>query len=330
MRILMVGHYPPHRGGVARHLKEVVERLRRRHSVDVLTYGTVATDVYSVKVPNVFGLRGISFSFLASKKIVELHEERNYDLIHAHYVGTTSFAGVLAKRKLGIPLVVTAHGSDLEFMSKLPLGRYFVKASLREADAVTAVSHFLAKRAISLGAKSVEVISNGVSTCGDRVSKKYIVFLGKVSKYKGIDEFLELARRFPELEFLIAGEGNLRELPSNVKFLGYVNPDDVLSRALALVLPSKREGFGMVILEANSFSVPALGRKVGGIPELIRDGKNGFLFDSIDEAEKFLRVLLDLKVNAKVGALGKRVASLYSWDDVAIRYERLYRRVLER
>ncbi|HIP74995.1 MAG TPA: glycosyltransferase family 4 protein, partial [Thermococcus paralvinellae] len=132
MKILMVGHYPPHTGGIANHLDNLVRELRKKHEVHVLTYGPITPRefekefVHQVKPPNLFGIRGISFTLLASKKIEELHRKHEFDLIHAHFIGTTSYAGILAKEKVKIPVIVTAHGSDLDFMSKLPLGKYYV------------------------------------------------------------------------------------------------------------------------------------------------------------------------------------------------------------
>ncbi|RLF89469.1 glycosyltransferase family 4 protein [Thermococci archaeon] len=327
MKILMVGHYPPHRGGVARHVKELVECLRTRHEVHVLTYGTVKVreeGVYSIKVPNIFGLRGISFVLLASKVIRRLHEKNNYDVIHAHYVGTTSYSAILSGVR---PVVITAHGSDLEFMSKLPLGRYFVKESLIKADKVITVSHYLAKKALSLGAREVKVIPNWTTLSG-RSERKAIVFLGRIARYKGIYDFIRLAEHFPEEEFLVAGEGPRIKAPGNVKFLGYVRAEEVLSKAKVLVLPSRREGFGLVILEANSFGVPVLGRDIGGIRELIRHGKNGYLFNTLEEAVEFLNRLLEGKEGAKRGAIGKRISTLYSLEKACREVEKVYGEVV--
>ncbi|AEH25504.1 glycosyltransferase family 4 protein [Pyrococcus yayanosii] len=339
MRVLLVGHYPPHRGGVAKHVKALAEHLRERHEVHVLTYGPVKTlepFVHQVRVPGTFGLRGTSFALLASRKIVRLHERFNFDVVHAHYVGTTSFAGVLAKERTGLPLVVTAHGSDLDHMSELPLGNYFVRRSLLEADAVIAVSHYLAKRAISLGAKGIRVIPNGVDTKGNRERGEAVIFIGRLAKYKGVKDFIELARRFPEEEFWVVGHGplmgKLKELaPINVRFLGYMdNVATILERAKALVLPSQREGFGLVILEANSFNVPVLGREVGGIKELIREGKNGLTFKDVDEATEALRKLLEPKDNKKMGVTGQRIARKYSWEAICRKVEKVYEEVAGR
>ena len=342
MRILMVGHYPPHGGGVANHLDSLVRELRKRHEVHILTYGPINPRgfekefVHQVRVPPVYGLRGTSFAFLGSKKIVRLHREFNFDLIHAHFVGTTSFAGVLAKKKTGLPIVLTAHGSDLEHTAKLALGRFYVKKSLSEADAVIAVSHWLSKRAMSLGASSVRVIPNGVRELENAPSGKgdAVVFIGALRDYKSPETFIELTRHFPEREFLIAGDGPLREglersAPPNVRFLGYrKDVGSVLSRSTLLVLPSRREGFGLVVLEANSLGVPAVGRRVSAVPELIREGKNGLTFEGFDELVNAVERLLEPKKNRKAGKIGREVASRYSWKRVAEEVEGVYRHVL--
>ncbi|WP_297516507.1 glycosyltransferase family 4 protein [Thermococcus sp.] len=337
MRILMVGHYPPHGGGVARHLDNLVRELRKRHEVHVLTYGPVKPRdfernlVHQVRVPPVYGLRGTSFAFLGARKIVRLHRRFRFDIIHTHFVGTTSFAGVLAKERLNLPLVVTAHGSDLEHTAKLTLGGLYVRKSLEGADAVITVSHYLAKLAQRLGAKNVRVIPNGVEEMEEiPAERRYITFIGALREYKSPETFIELARHFPGEEFLVVGDGPLRKgleekAPGNIRFLGYRRDvNRILSESRLLVLPSRREGFGLVILEANSLGVPAVGRRVSAIPELIRKGKNGLTFESFDGLVEAVRTLLEPKVNRKAGAIGRRVARFYTWDRVAREVEALY------
>ncbi|AIU70399.1 glycosyl transferase [Thermococcus eurythermalis] len=339
MRVIMVGHYPPHGGGVARHLDNLVRELRERgHEVHVLTYGPVKPRdferefVHQVRVPPVYGFRGTSFAFLGARKLVRLHRKFNFDIIHAHFVGTTSFAGALARERLNIPFVVTTHGSDLEHTAKLALGRLYVRKSLEKADAVVAVSHYLAKLAERLGAGEVRVIPNGVEKMEEVPAKRrYITFIGALREYKSPETFIELARHFPGEEFLVAGDGPLRarlekDAPHNVRFLGYRRDiNRILSESRLLVLPSKREGFGLVILEATSLGVPAIGRRVSAIPELIRDGKNGLTFESFDELVDAVRKMLEPKRNRKAGWIGRHVAGLYSWKRVAREVESLYK-----
>ncbi|AIF69559.1 hypothetical protein PAP_05795 [Palaeococcus pacificus DY20341] len=338
----MIGHYPPHGGGIANHLNSLVRELREKHEVHILTYGPIKPRdfekefVHQVKVPNVFGIRGISFALLASKKIVELDREFNFDVFHAHYIGTTSYAGVLAKEKTGKPLIITAHGSDLDFMSKLPLGKFFVKKSLITADEIITVSHYLAKKALSLGAKRVKVIPNGVKEMKVAKSKsEYITFIGALRKYKSPKTMLRLAEAFPHERFVIVGDGPLRrslekEAPKNVRFLGYRSDIEViLSKTKLLILPSLREGFGLVILEANSLGVPVIGRKVGGIPELIREGKNGATFEDFEElVKKVEEFLKSAKQRRKLGAVGEDVSKIYTWKKAAEEVEKAYNSIL--
>ncbi len=337
----MVGHYPPHGGGVANHLDSLVRELRKGHEVHVLTYGPVKPRsferdlVHQVRVPPVYGFRGTSFAFLGSRKIVQLHREFGFDLVHAHFVGTTSFAGVLAKEKTGLPLVVTAHGSDLEHTATLALGRFYVKRTLNSADAIIAVSHWLAKKAAALGAEKVRVIPNGVKPLMETDGRReYITYIGALRDYKSPETFIELARVLPEERFLMAGDGPLRKqlqavAPKNVEFTGYHHDvDAILSRSKLLVLPSRREGFGLVVLEANSLGVPAVGRRVSAIPELIREAKNGLTFGSFDELVDAVKLLLEPKFNTKAGHVGRRIASAYSWSRMAREVEELYAEVL--
>ncbi|BAD85138.1 glycosyltransferase, family 4 [Thermococcus kodakarensis KOD1] len=339
MRILMVGHYPPHGGGVARHLDNLVRELRKRHEVHVLTYGPVKVReferefVHQLRVPPFYGLRGSTFAFAGARKIAQLHREFGFDIVHCHFAGTTSFSGALAKEKTGLPFVVTAHGSDLENTPKSPLGRFYVTRSLKRADVVIAVSHHLARLAKTLGAENVKVIPNGLPEFegSEGGKREYVTFIGALRDYKSPETFVELAKFFPNTEFLVVGDGPLRKrleakAPPNVHFLGYrTDVEEILSRSILLVLPSKREGFGLVILEANSLGVPAIGRRVSAIPELIREGKNGLTFTSFDDLVDEVRALLESpKTARKMGSTGKRVAEKYSWEKVAEEVERVY------
>ncbi|WP_324736188.1 glycosyltransferase family 4 protein [Thermococcus sp. SY098] len=341
MRILMVGHYPPHTGGIARHLDNLVRELRKRHEVHVLTYGPIIPRkfesgfVHQVKPPSIFGIRGVSFTFLASKKIKELHKKYRFDIIHAHYIGTTTYAAILAKKHVKVPIVITAHGSDLDFMSRLPLGTYYVKKSLSEADRVIAVSHYLAKKALSLGAKKVYVVPNGVGKLQYGKKKRtFTTFIGALRHYKSPETVIKLAEVFPDEQFLIVGDGPLKKVleekaPSNVKFLGYRRDiENILSKTKILILPSKREGFGLVIVEANASEVPVIGRKVGGIPELIREGKNGVTFEKFEELIGKFQGMLTPKKQRKMGSFGKKISEKYTWKTIARQIEEIYKSTL--
>ena len=160
--------------------------------------------------------------------------------------------------------------------------------------AVISPSRFLARRLQGIGqGRAIEVLSNPCPpVVEDSASdtRSGVAFVGRLSEEKGIHVLLDLASRFPGTEFHVAGDGPLSEtvrervaasLP-NVRLLGRIGRDEVcqlLSRVRFLVLPSIcLENNPMAGLEALSRGTPILGSNLGGIPELVEDGR-GWLFD---------------------------------------------------
>lgn len=328
MKILLVGQYSTG-GGVSNYLENISKILSKRHDVHVLTYGTGSfrkNNVHEVRVPRLPGLRGLFFILKGTAEIIRLVEELQIDVVNAHYLGPPAISAVLARSIRPFPLVLTAHGSDVlgsrgrKFLSRL---------SLLEKSVVTAVSHALCRKL-----RVDCLVAPGASkTGGKRKNADLVLFVGSLVSYKEPQTVVELARKHGELRFVILGEGPLRKkleksAPPNVSFLGYrEDVEKFLSRGLVLVVPSRWEGLGLVVLEANSWGVPVIARRTGGLVEVIRDGKNGLLFD--DDLEDIFSALLDRKLNEKLGAVGRRVASLYSWNITVKTLERAYELALE-
>ncbi len=144
-----------------------------------------------------------------------------------------------------------------------------------------------------------------------RFAKKAICYVGRDSREKRLKVFIELANQFednfPEFSFHVLGPENIEKKSGNLhlhapitehhKVLEWINEN-----ASLLVIPSYREGFPMVIMEAMSLGVPALSVAVGSIPEIIRDGVNGWLselsFDTEETVESLKLQLLNC-MNAK-------------------------------
>jgi glycosyltransferase involved in cell wall biosynthesis len=100
----------------------------------------------------------------------------------------------------------------------------------------------------------------------------------------------------------------------------YINASDIV------VLPSKRESFGLVLLEGMACGRPVIGSRVGGIPEVIQDGENGFLFSKIDELYVFAdQIRRNTDLGKRFGEQGKLMASSkFSVDKVVGQYESIY------
>ena len=106
--------------------------------------------------------------------------------------------------------------------------------------------------------------------------------------------------------------------------------DEILSRSSVLVLPSREEGFGLVLLEAMSLGLPVIATEVGGIPEIV-NGKNGILIEA-EDVEQLKRaiekILNDVKLGRKLGAVGIKYSARYSWRRMATEVEKIYKNLL--
>jgi glycosyltransferase involved in cell wall biosynthesis len=146
--------------------------------------------------------------------------------------------------------------------------------------------------------------------------------LAASERYKGIEQVISavaaLRDRFPELEYRIVGDGDYRPhledcarqqgVADLVRFLGRVPPDALAQAyrdAALFVMPSQKEGFGIVFLEAALFGVPSVGGNHGGTPEVIASGETGFVVKYGDIAELIARVESLLTDAGRTRAMGQ-------------------------
>jgi len=155
---------------------------------------------------------------------------------------------------------------------------------------------------------------------------KYVLFIGRLSVLKGVQHLIEAFRainkEYSDLKLAIVGTGeyedylrNLANGMDNIVFTGYVDAIAVknclYNNCVAVVLPSLSEGLPMVLLEAMACSKPIIASHVGGIPLLVKHGKNGFLMKPEDSGslEKFIRALLENpKLKKDMGFYGRKLA----------------------
>ncbi|MFV0374026.1 glycosyltransferase [Microbacterium sp.] len=283
------------------------------------------------------------------------------DLVHAHFAKD---AGMIrrAARRLRVPVVVTVHGYDVTALVAArglrgTWARHRIRAVLRDADRVIAVSEFIRDRAIALGAPPgrVVVAPIGVPTRDATASTPRtvdVVFLGRLVPKKGVVDALRAVAAVPggqSLRCEVIGDGPLRaaaereaaRLGLDVRFRGMLPPSavaDALGRARVLLAPSQRAadgdaaGFGMVFLEAALAGVPAVAYRHGGVPEAVVDTVTGLLAPEADVtalADALHRVLSDEQFRARLGAAARhRVITEF---DIGIRtraLERIYDDVL--
>lgn len=333
MRVLFIGLYPPHIGGIATHTFNLKRELEKQGiKVYVLTYGRAS----GKRIRGTFvtkRLRGLSFLISASISGYLFARRKGIDLIHAHYLVPPGIVGVFLKLLLRKPLIVSAHGSDvythnsfLKFLSKLVF---------KFSDALISNSRATKERLKELGGKNIYVIYNGVDFEKFRplnMKREAITYIGSLEPVKNLGFLFEALRGFDEKVWIV-GDGSerkrleelARELSLKVKFWGFRNDTcKILNKSKLLVLPSKFEGFGMVLLEAMACDTPVLGRRTFGISEIL-DSRNGILFESKGELRVGIEnVLIDEKLRDSLIKNGRKTIKKFSWRESAKKVLEVY------
>lgn len=231
-----------------------------------------------------------------------------FDLIHSYFAYPCASAGQFIARKLNIPHVVTVRGSDvLIYPNQNKFLKNKIASTLKEADVVICLSQHLMNACADLGVKREKMVhlpeghDAKVFYYDEKVKKEnYILFAGNLIPVKNplrlLSAFEILTRNNSTIQLKIAGSGylkndiqefiNQKKLNERISFLGQI-PASVLSeqmrKAKLLVLPSLSEGWPNVIQESLACGTPVVASRVGGIPEIITEGENGFFCDHLSE-----------------------------------------------
>jgi glycosyltransferase involved in cell wall biosynthesis len=270
--------------------------------------------------------------------------------IHAHFGNNSAEVAMLAHVLSGLPYSFTVHGQD-----ELNFGGINEKA--RRASFVVAISSFglsqLYYRVDHAYWPKLKVIHCGLEFAFHDVpplpppETPRLVCVGRLSKEKGQLLLVEAARQLThkniEFELTLAGDGDMRaeleklieqyELTDKVRITGWLDSNQVRNEILearGLVLPSFTEGLPVVIMEAMALRRPVLATYVGGIPELVIQGENGWLFPagSIDEMSAAMERCLAMSVAQlqKMGEAGySRVVNRHSIDAETFKLAELFR-----
>jgi N-acetyl-alpha-D-glucosaminyl L-malate synthase BshA len=312
------------------------------------------------------------YDLALASRMGEVAELYRLDLLHVHYAIPHSVSALLARQMLAassggrrrLPFVTTLHGTDITLVGADPSYLPITKFSIEQSDGVTAISHWLRERTLKDFEirKPIQVIHNFVncdiyrrderaaerrkeySPNGERV----LVHLSNFRPVKRLGDVVEVFDRVQKqipARLLLIGDGPERStaewmvrrkgLQERVLFLGKQDRvQEKLAVADLMLLPSQLESFGLAVLEAMACEVPSVATRVGGLPEVIEDGKTGFLAE-VGDVETMARQAIDILGNEqRLREMGRRARQAaeerFSASRIIPQYEDFYRCVLER
>ncbi len=283
------------------------------------------------------------------------------DLLHVHYAIPHSISALLARSMMAgqrrLPFVTTLHGTDITLVGADRSYFPITKFSIEESDGVTAVSEDLRARTVEVFGirKEIRVIHNFVNCEMYRPARhgrpenpysppgeKVLMHISNFRPVKRVQDcihILESVRKDAPAHLLMVGDGPERGpaeslarelgLERHVTFLGKQNHiERLLPLADVLLLPSQLESFGLAALEAMACGVPSVATRVGGVPELITDGRDGYLEavgDISAQAARVAALLTDPALHARMSDAARSNAVTRFCSSLVIpEYERYY------
>ncbi len=318
---------------------------------------------HEVEVTDYYVFRYPPYELSLASKMNQVARLQQLDLLHVHYAVPHALCAVLAKQLAGdhLKVVTTLHGTDITILGQDESLKDIIRWSIQRSDAVTAVSRDLIRETRELleVGEPIDLVYNFVDhrvyyprDCAD-LRKEFAApgekILMHISNYRPVkrtcdvvDIFARVSRRLPA-QLLLVGEGpDLPKLQAKIESLGLSErvhflgkQEDVaqiISVADLLLLPSEKESFGLVALEAMACGVPTVGTRTGGIPELVIHGECGFLApvgDTEAMADYALRLLTDDALYARFReACLRRARNEFNSERITDQYEQIYYRVL--
>lgn len=383
---ILTREWAPHiYGGAGVHVQYLVPALAQHVSVDVFAFGDQLDGAQGFSTPPQLADANPALATLGvNVEMVKSLSQVHPDVVHSH-TWYTNFAGQTASVLLDIPLVVTAHSLEPlrpwkaeQLGGGYRLSSWVEQSAYQHAAAIVAVSAGMKSDIITcyptIDPRRIHVIHNGIDTdlyrpdpsfaaldnYGVDPAKPYVLFVGRITRQKGLPHLLEAARRFePNINLVLcAASPDTPELEAEVETLvaalraergensvtwiqSQVPREDLLqlfTHATVFACPSIYEPQGIVNLEAMACETAVVASNVGGIPEVVVDNETGILvpYDPLEPqafeyafADAVNRVATDLAFARTLGAQGRaRAVSSFGWDSIARQTIDLYRLVV--
>jgi L-malate glycosyltransferase len=299
--------------------------------------------------------------------IHEVASKHDLDLVHVHYAIPHAASAWLARQMLngarGPRIVTTLHGTDITLTGQHPSFHTITRFSIQQSDGITAVSRFLkdeTEASFGVDPSRIRVIPNFIDTRRYRRDRepchrkslapsgeKIVMHVSNFRPVKRVEDAVEvfaLLRRRVAARLVLVGDGPERPraqhraealgVADDVVFLGkHTSVDELLACADLFLLPSESESFGLAALEAMACGAPVVASRVGGLPEVVEDGKSGFLLP-VGDVEGMARAAGDILTDAELWesmsrASRRRAVEVFDAKRIVPIYEAFYRELLD-
>ncbi len=298
--------------------------------------------------PGIFRFtHGLSYYLSIRSFIRNIYKDFKFDVIYSSWAYPDGFAAMKLAALTGKPFIVEALGSDINIYAGTFLRGRIITDVLRSANKVVAASRALKDKMVKLGVAEdkISVAYIGIDhdllypmardeareRLGMAYRGKVILFIGNLVKVKGIQFLLEAAKILDHRDWklVIVGEGGLEKsirkmigrlgLAERVEMAGPSAHDKIplwINASDLLCLPSLSEGVPNVVLEAMACGVPVVATDVGGTPEIVEDGRTGFLVGPGDAGALAGKIDRAFRADWDRGYIRGRAAR-FSWDSTA-------------
>lgn len=372
MRISIVTkEWPPDiYGGAGVHVEHLVTQLRNQAQIDVHAFGAPKPGAKTYSIPTELTDANAAIQTIGVN-LQMLVDFAQADVVHSH-TWYANLAGHLGSLLYAVPHVVTAHSLEPlrpwkaeQLGGGYEISSWVERTAFLAADAVIAVSHGMKTDILNsypeIDQNLIHVVHNGIDTnamkkvpttdalrkYGIEPSRPYVLFVGRITRQKGIMHLLKAAEKLPAEVALVlcASSPDTAQLGNEVaaqiekltktrtgvhwikEQVSRTELNEILSHAKVFACPSVYEPLGIVNLEAMACEVPVVASNVGGIPEVVLDGETGLLVNYDENklaeyehefAQKLTQVINNEQLASKMGLAGRlRAESNFGWDRIA-------------
>ena len=368
MRIaLFTETFLPKVDGIVTRLRHTVDHLQRLGD-EVLIFSPDG-GLTEHKGARIYGVSGFPLPMYPELKLAlprpAIGEELSRfdpDIIHVVNPAILGLAGLFYGKTLSIPIVASYHTHLPEYLQHYGLGALegllweLLKAGHNQAELNLCTSTVMVQTLVERGIERVDLWQRGVDTetfqpdlasleMRNRLSQGHpedplLLYVGRLGAEKEIDRIKPILEAIPNARLALVGDGPNRQTlekyfaETRTHFVGYLGGQELaaaFASADAFVFPSRTETLGLVLLEAMAAGCPVVAARSGGIPDIVEDGVNGYLFDPTDDwgAIAATQRLLSSQEEREILRRNARLeAERWSWSAATRQLQSYYRRVV--